>query len=180
MYLFFFFLIDALSCACVCVKVPSIAIATAALMLCVWPCILDDSNEVNDWLCHNVLWALNQFFPHVSHLSTILFCVPPRMLVLNVILSRQDSEKKKKLVRITWIFIFDEYCILTHQERHIQLVGCRKEVIRTSSISRTTSCDPLPIQIKTGLRLVDDLFIPGRSGSKVCQVSNYICLLCVE
>lgn len=82
-------------CACVCVKVPSIATAIAALMLCIWPCILDDNNEVNDFDCVTcVLCALIKFFPYVS-LSTILFCVPPRMLVMNVILSRQDSEKKK-------------------------------------------------------------------------------------
>jgi hypothetical protein len=92
-YLFFLLTLCRMYVVCVCVKVPSIAIAIAALMLCIWPCILDDNNEVNDCVTC-VLCALIKFLPYVS-LSTILFCVPPRMLVMNVILSRQDSEKKK-------------------------------------------------------------------------------------
>lgn len=158
-------------------------------MLCIWPCILDDNNEVNDFDCVTcVLRALIKFFPYVS-LSTILFCVPPRMLVMNVILSRQDSEKKK-LVWITCFFFnfFYGYDTYTHalpsprsEEIDVSswLVTCKRRyavnrwVWRRHPIRRQ-------FQIKTGWRLAI-LFISGGSGSRACQVSNYYyCLLYIR
>lgn len=89
-----------------------IAIATAALMLCIWPCILNDSNEFEwmrwQWLCVTcVLCALDPIYP-MSPSLRFSFVFLSYVSKMNVILSRQDSEKKKnpRMNHLTFSFLF--------------------------------------------------------------------------